>query len=72
MLYLYSGIDGKGAAIKFKPTVMSELLRSFFNKTMVYTLDDRGLKLGVDYELKYGWVYYQNRSAKSRVKYKGD
>lgn len=55
MWYLYSGIDGKGAAIKITPATMIEFINSI---ATVKTSDGKTLYKDTDFELLYGWVYY--------------
>lgn len=68
MWYLYSGVDGKGAAIGFTPATLMELIRSI--KT-AETDSGEAWKTGKDFDLMCGWVYYRKREAPSQVKYKG-
>ncbi len=68
MWYLYSGVDGKGAAIGFTPATLMELIRSI--KT-AETDSGEKWKTGKEFDLMCGWVYYRKREAPSQVKYKG-
>lgn len=68
MWYLYSGVDGKGAAIGFTPATLMELIRSI--KT-AETDSGEAWKTGEEFDLMCGWVYYRKREAPSQVKYKG-
>lgn len=68
MWYLYSGVDGKGASIGFTPSTLMELIRSI--KT-AKTDGGEEWKMGKNFKLMCGWVYYRKKEAPSQVKYKG-
>ena len=71
MWYLYSGIDGKGAAIGFTPATMLKYLSSINEVNVIGgDFDGRKLKRGTDFEIQYGWVYYRNLSEPDRVLFK--
>jgi hypothetical protein len=74
MWYLYGGILGNGARIKFTPGVLRDLHNAI---KFVYPVngnvvdENTPLKIGEDFELRCGWVYYQksDRSIKYRQKW---
>ena len=63
MWYLYSGILGKGACLKFTPAKMIEFIKSI--KCVFPVIDGKpdesvSLEVGTDVEIQYGWIYYQS------------
>lgn len=59
--YLYGGIAGKGIRVGFRPVAMKDFLERINTVyPIVNGIPDRKspLKKGIDFELKYGWVYY--------------
>ena len=68
MWYLYSGIDGRGAAVG----ISSKYMKSFLKQIEVY--EDKGLlnklKWDEDYSIEYGYVFYQKASDKKSVYYR--
>lgn len=69
--YLYSGIEGKGASIKFTPSVMLELIKSINTATLLY--GENGaitLTSNTDFTVKYGWIYYRVSSNPKEINYK--
>ena len=67
MWYLYSGIDGKGASIGFTSSVMRSLILSIMT---VETISGEVLHIGSDFEIEYGWIFYQKHQSKSEVNYR--
>ena len=63
MWYLYSGILGRGACLKFTPSKMMGFIKSI--KYVYPVIDGKpdesvSLKVGTDIEIQYGWIYYQS------------
>lgn len=66
MWYLYSGLLGKGACLRFTPGLMKEFIQSIdvvypVKSDMTVDLSTK-LHIGKDFEIKHGWVcYYENK-----------
>lgn len=63
MWYMYSGIFGDGACLKFTPSQMLQMIK---NMKHVYEIDryyhntGRVLEIGKDIDIQYGWVFYRD------------
>lgn len=68
MWYLYSGISGQGAAIRFTPGEIRKLLLSI--KTVTTPEQDVVLYQGKDFDLHYGWIYYREPTSHVRIMYR--
>lgn len=69
MWYLYAGLTGKGVAIKFTPSIVLKLLDSI---ETVKTIDGRTVfERGKDFDIDWGWIFYQKKEHQSSVKFKG-
>lgn len=66
MWYLYGGIAGKGAKIKITPANIRNLVSSI---DAVTTDTKKMLEKGKDFDLEFGWVFYQKNDLKT-VKYR--
>ena len=60
MWYLYAGLFGNGVSIGFTPKTMMDFIKSIKKVSDVKTGQE--LLLDKDFELRYGWVYYQNNT----------
>ena len=62
MWYLYSGLLGKGACLRFTPSLMMDFIKTIDIIHPVredYSVNtDIELKNGIDFEIKFGWVFY--------------
>lgn len=68
MWYLYSGIAGNGVSIGLKPSSMLKLISSI---EMIKGVDDgRMLRKGIDFDMEFGWVFYQKKDSLSQVNYR--
>ena len=71
MWYLYSGIAGNGAALGLTPL---KLLKMIASLKMLNGLDkedrEMPLNVGVDVELRFGWVYYCKKDSPGQVLYR--
>lgn len=65
MWYLYSGVAGRGASIRFTPKIILELISSI--DTLTSTDGKNILYKGVDFDIIPGWVYYKKTDEKSQV-----
>lgn len=68
MWYLYAGVAGRGASIKFTPRVMLDLISSI--DTLTSTDGTKTLYKGTDFDIIPGWVYYKKVDEKSQVFYR--
>ncbi len=60
MWYLYAGLLGNGVSIGFTPKTMIDFIQSIKSVSDVNT--GKELQLDKDFELRWGWVFYQNGS----------
>lgn len=60
--YMYSGIKGEGLALKITPGILLSILR---NIKILHTDKDTILYKDKDFELKYGWIFYENKGKRS-------
>lgn len=71
MWYLYSGIDGNGAAIRITPTLMIYFVSSIENVTVLDgKYKGKILKRGIDFDIQFGWVYYNPPEQRDRFFYR--
>ena len=71
MWYLYSGIDGNGAAIGITPTSMISFVSSIEHVTVLDgKYKDKMLNRGMDFDVQFGWVYYNPPEQHDRFFYK--
>lgn len=63
MWYLYSGLLGRGACLKFTPAKMIKFIKSIkYVHPVIAGKPDESISLvvGKDIEIQYGWIYYQS------------
>lgn len=71
MWYLYSGIAGNGAALGLTPSRMISFIQSIRTVRAVHGNEAPvELEAGTDFELQYGWVYYQKKGSHGEVLYR--
>lgn len=71
MWYLYSGIDGNGAALGLTPAAMLSFLSSIDSATIIEGKQEgKKLKRGIDFDVQCGWVYYNVSSEPDRYYYR--
>lgn len=77
MWYLYSGINGKGVRLRFTAAKMRDFIRGIKTVNPIYLSENdnsenehQELTIDEDFQLEYGWVYYQKYKNKETVKYR--
>ena len=68
MWYLYSGIAGQGCSLGITPGLMLKFIRSI--KEVKVPDTNVVLRIGKDFDIEYGWVYYQNAQNPTQVRYR--
>lgn len=68
MWYLYAGLDGKGVAMGFTPSVMKEFICSI--KAVRDEQTNEELRVGEDVEIQCGWVMYRKEKGGRTVFYR--
>ena len=71
MWYLYSGIDGKGAALGLTPGSMIHFLSSIQTAQVLEGKEQgRLLERGKEFDVQFGWVFYRDIRDHKRIFYR--
>lgn len=70
MWYMYAGITGNGASIVFKHSYIFDMLEDIKMLTAIKGNKEYELKIGDDFDLYYGWIYYRENKDSNVFKYR--